>query len=258
MEVRFRGWLGALLLAVVAGADSAAATVAAGPVSPVALRIATERTPPSAMEVDGVITGRETDKIRELMARTATAYTIELVPWKRAYVMALTGANTCVYSTTRTPEREPLFKWVGATDYAEWQLWGRADAGLSLKTLEDARRLRIGTANGDARDEFLRRRGFSVESVSDDMLNLQKLLMRRIDLWAVSVRSGTRGPRGLSSTDQLVPLLSFQRAQVYLACNPSVPDALVARLNAAIAEMWRDGTMERFSRKYENWVAPRP
>jgi polar amino acid transport system substrate-binding protein len=234
-------------------AKPSAPAVSAAPA--VTLRIATERMPPSSMVVDGVIGGRETDKIRELMARTGTAYTLELLPWKRAYVGALTHDYACVYSTTRTPAREPLFKWVGATDYAEWQLWGRVDAGLSLKTLEDARRLRIGTANGDARDEFLRGRGFIVEPVNDDMLNVQKLLMRRIDLWAVSVRHGTRGPRGLTGSE-LAPLLSFHRVQVYLACNHSVPDALIERLNAAVAEMWRDGTMERIGRKYENWAPP--
>ncbi len=237
----------------IAAKQPATAVTAAMPA--VTLRIATERMPPSSMVVDGVITGRETDKIRELMARTGTAYTLELLPWKRAYVGALTREHACVYSTTRTPAREPLFKWVGATDYAEWQLWGRVDAGLSLKTLEDARKLRIGTAHGDARDEFLRARGFAVESVNDDMLNVQKLLMRRIDLWAVSVRNGTRGPRGLAGAE-VAPLLSFHRVQVYLACNHSVPDALVERLNAAVADMWRDGTMERIGRKYENWTPP--
>lgn len=252
-----RAALGIAILATanpaLAAKPSATAVTAATPA--VTLRIATERMPPSSMVVDGVITGRETDKIRELMARTGTAYTLELLPWKRAYVGALTHDYACVYSTTRTPEREPLFKWVGATDYAEWQLWGRVDAGLSLKTLEDARGLRIGTANGDARDAFLRARGFTVEPVNDDMSNAQKLLRRRIDLWAVSVRNGTKGPRGLTGAE-LAPLLSFHRVQVYLACNKSVPDALIERLNAAVADMWRDGTMERIGRKYEKWAPP--
>ena len=241
--------------ALAAAQAATAATAAPAAMPAITLRLATERMPPSSMVVDGVISGRETDKIRELMARTGTAYTLELLPWKRAYVNALTHDHACVYSTTRTPEREPLFKWVGATDFAEWQLWGRVDSGFTLKTLEDARKLRIGTANGDARDGFLRSRGFSVEPVNDDMLNVQKLLMRRIDLWAVSVRNGTKGPRALTGAEA-GPLLSFHRVQVYLACNSSVPDVLVERLNAAVAEMWRDGTMERISRKYEHWAPP--
>lgn len=277
MEIRLNPWTvlwlaGLTTSAALAGAAPAAVTPSAAaqaaaavppsaplPPSVVTLRIATERMPPSSMVVNGVITGRETDKIRELMQRTGTAYTLELLPWKRAYVTALTNEHACVYSTTRTPAREPLFKWVGATDFAEWQLWARADSGLVLKTLEDARTLRIGTVHGDARDEFLRSRNFIVESVNEDMLNAQKLMLHRIDLWAVSVRSGTRGPRGLpgsAGSDQLVPLLSFHRPQVYLACNPSVPDALIERLNAAIAGMWRGGTMERFSRNYEHWAPP--
>jgi polar amino acid transport system substrate-binding protein len=200
---------------------------------------------------NGVI-GRETDKIRELMARTGTEYTIDLLPWKRAYMMAQTQNQTCVYSTSRTPEREALFKWVGPTDEAEWQFWGRADHEFPLNTIEDARKLRIGTYIGDARDEYLRSRGFKVEPVSNDLVNPKKLLLKRIDLWAVGMRNGTAGPRQPEWADKVVPLLVFNRVKVYLACNPSVPDQLVERLNAALADMRRDGTMTRLEQKYEH------
>jgi hypothetical protein len=54
----------------------------------------------------------------------------------------------CIFSTARTPERDALFKWVGPTDEAEWVLLGRADHSFQLRSLEDARPLRIGTYNG--------------------------------------------------------------------------------------------------------------
>ena len=114
------------------------------------LTITTEHSPPASMQGQDGVTGRETDKIREMMARTRTDYKIDLLPWKRAYVMALNQPQTCVYSTSRTPERERLFKWVGPADEAEWQCWGRIDHEFPLKTMEDARKLRIGTYNGDA------------------------------------------------------------------------------------------------------------
>lgn len=208
------------------------------------------------MVVDGVVLGRETDKIREIMTRTATPYTITVVPWKRAYTNALLNPDMCVYSTTRTPERETLFKWVGPTDSAEWQLWARADSKRTLRGIEDARELRIGTSNGDARDGYLRSRGFRVEAVSDDMLNFRKLMLGRIDLWAVSVRAGTTGPRIAQWERNVKPLLVFHRAQVYLACNIAVPDKLINRLNIALAEARRDGTFENIERKYETWTAP--
>ena len=216
------------------------------------LSITTENAPPSSMLGENGVIGRETDKIRELMARTGTEYTIDLLPWKRAYMMAQTQNQTCVYSTSRTPEREALFKWVGPTDEAEWQFWGRADHEFPLNTIEDARKLRIGTYIGDARDEYLRSRGFKVEPVSNDLVNPKKLLLKRIDLWAVGMRNGTAGPRQPEWADKVVPLLVFNRVKVYLACNPSVPDQLVERLNAALADMRRDGTMTRLEQKYEH------
>jgi len=236
-------WLAALLLAGHAAVASP-------------LLITTESSAPAIMVEDGQVTGRETDKVREMMARTGTPFSIEVLPWKRAYTMALNQAQTCVYSTSRTPERDRLFKWVGPTDEAFWEFWGRADHDFPLRTLEDARKLRIGTYNGDARDEFLRSRGFHVEPVSNDLVNPQKLMMKRIDLWAVSRRaSAPLTHYGWSS--EVVPLLVFNRVKVYLACNPSVPDELVARLNAALDEMRRDGTMSRLEKKYEHWNEPK-
>ena len=216
------------------------------------LRITTEHSPPASMLENGVVIGRETDKVREMMARTNTAYSIEQLPWKRAFTLAQHEANTCVYSTSRTPDRDRLFKWVGPTDEADWELWGRADHSFPLRSLEDARGLRIGTSNGDARDEYLRSRGYKADPVSNDLINPHKLLMNRIDLWAVARRPASPLPR-YDWSDQIVPLLVFNRVKVYLACNPSVPDALIARLNATLEEMRRDGTMSRLEKKYEHW-----
>jgi polar amino acid transport system substrate-binding protein len=230
------------------------ASLVAGVAWSAPLIITTENSPPASMKTDEGIIGRETDKVREIMARTGTDYKLDLLPWKRAYTMALSQPQTCVFSTSRTPERDRLFKWVGPTDEAEWVFLGRPDHEFPLKTLEDARKLRIGTYNGDARDEYLRSRGFKVDPVSNDMVNPQKLLMNRIDLWAVGLRSGTQMTQ-YEWSDKVVPLLVFNRVKVYLACNPSVPDELIARLNAALDEMRRDGTMSRLERKYEHWGA---
>jgi polar amino acid transport system substrate-binding protein len=222
------------------------------------LTILTEHAPPTSMLADGSVVGSGSDKVREVMLRTGVAYTIELQPWKRAYTAALTRPDTCVFSTTRLPEREQLFKWIGPTDGAEWVLLGRADRHYALTTLDDARKLRIGTYNGDARDTFLRERGFNVDPVQDDMINPQKLLMGRIDLWAASLRRGSVLLAQNGWTDKIVPVLSLKRVDVYLACNRSVPDALVARMNVAVEAMNRDGTMKKIDRKYEGWQPSKP
>ena len=53
------------------------------------LYIATEYSPPTSMQSGDTVIGSATDKVREAMVRAGIPYTIELLPWKRAYAAAL-------------------------------------------------------------------------------------------------------------------------------------------------------------------------
>ncbi|KQQ87601.1 ABC transporter substrate-binding protein [Massilia sp. Leaf139] len=223
---------------------------------PAALYITTEAAAPSSMEDgEGRVVGISTDKVRAALARVGQPYTIELLPWKRAYAAARERPDACVYSTTRTPEREGLFKWVGPIDSAEWVLMARANRRFALRTLEDARPYRIGTYHGDARDQYLRSRGFKVDSAHNELTNPRKLLLGRIDLWAAALRAGSPVLQQNNWDGRIVPVLVFNRIDVFLACNRAVPDALIARLNGAFAALERDGTMGRIERAYDGWTA---
>ncbi len=223
------------------------------------LTLLTEQAPPTSMLKNGSdseVIGSATDKLREVMQRAGIAYTIHIQPWKRAYTAAQARPATCVFSTTRLPEREKLFKWIGPTDSADWVLMGRKDRRYRLTRLEDARHLLIGTYNGDARSNFLRERGFRVDAAQSEELNPRKLLQGRIDLWAVSTRRGSNMLAQNGWEGRIVPVLTFRRVDVYLACNLAVPDALVARMNATIVAMQRDGSMKKIEKKYAGWQAP--
>lgn len=244
-EIRWIQSVFALLVALIG--TSAQATT---------LRLTTEASPPFNMLEGDKIVGRSTDQVTEMMARAKVAVTMELLPWARAYNMALKEADTCVFTTTRTPEREALFKWIGPVGAAEWILYGNAERNLKLQNIEEARSLLIGTYNGDARDEYFRSRGFRVESVSDDLSNPRKLLLNRIDLWAASLVRGALLISQNGWTDKIVPVLSFHKVDLYLACNPSVPTLLIDRLNAVLEGMVRDGTTRALEKKYARWPVP--
>ena len=214
------------------------------------IEIVTESSPPSSMLEFGRVTGFATDKLRVVMERSGIDHTITLLPWKRALLMAQTQPNTCVYSTTRTPEREALFKWVGPTHENDWTLFGLAKRNFKLTTLEDARGLRIGAYNGDVRGDALTARGFEVDSVQDRVSNPRKLLVGRIDLWASGMRMGTSIVAENGWSGQIVPVLTFQRTELYLACNRGVPDRLVAKMNAALQAIKREGIAAAIERKY--------
>ncbi|HEY1043241.1 MAG TPA: transporter substrate-binding domain-containing protein [Telluria sp.] len=191
-------------------------------------------TQPHAASNSGLI-----GRMRDVATRAGVSYTIKQYPWKRAVATALAREDACVYATSRTPERESQFKWIGPLYERTWVLAGRAGQDYQVRTLEDARKYRIGTFLGDAGHEYLRSRGFNVDAAPDDSANAQKLLLGRIDLW-VSATSST-GPEFLSYYPHaIVPVLPFNTVGLYLACNKAVPDTLVARMNAAAAAMLRN------------------
>ncbi len=220
------------------------------------LHLTTEAAAPHSMQDGQRVIGIGADTVREIMTRAHIDHTIELLPWKRAYIAALEHDDTCVFSTSRTPEREARFKWIGPIGEADWVLMARADRKLHLDSLEDARKYRIGTYNGDARDQYLRTRGFDVDPAPSDVLNPRKLMADRIDLWAASFRHGSATLSHLGYGDKIVPVLVFNRIRVYLACNRGVPDALAARMNAAVASMEHDGTLQQILHRYDTTGTP--
>lgn len=226
--------------------------------APVTLHLATEASAPYSMREGDRVIGIGTDMVRAILERSGIAYTIDVLPWKRAYTEALERNDGCVYSTTRTPEREPLFKWIGPIGEADWVLMARADRKLNLQTLDDARPYRIGTYNGDARDVYLRVRGFHVDPAPNDMTNPRKLMLGRIDLWAASTRHSDATLARLGYAGKIVPVLVFNRIHIYLACNRAVPDDLVTRMNGALEAMERDGSTRAIQHRYDDWdMTPR-
>jgi polar amino acid transport system substrate-binding protein len=220
------------------------------------LYIATEEAAPSSMLVNGQIIGRNADKFNEVLRRSGIVHELDILPWKRAYTLLQSRPDMCVFTMSRTPEREKLFKWVGPTDEADWTFYGLADHAFPLASLEDARSLRIGTYNGDARDEFLRARGFRVDPAQNDMSNAQKLLLKRIDIWPIAMRSGAPPLAEPGWAGRIVPLYTFYRVGMYMACNLAVPDALIAQMNSKLDAIRRDGSYEKIDQKYMHWAPP--
>ncbi len=76
----------------------------------------TEQYPPYNLEEDNKLQGIAVDTLALMLQRAGSKQTredIEMLPWARGYKRVLSEPNTCLFSTTRTEERENLFKWVG-------------------------------------------------------------------------------------------------------------------------------------------------
>lgn len=223
------------------------------------LILTAEMTYPAVMEEKGRVTGHAAEKVHEIMRRSGIGYSMRIMPWKRAYVLALTQPQTCVFMTTRTAEREALFKWIGPISQADWVLYGRADRSYAIRTVEDARGLRIGAYNGDVRGEYLAARGYVVDFVQNDESNPKKLMLDRIDLWVNSTRSSRPLLAQLGLAGKIVPVVTFHQAKLYLACHLSVSEEVAGRLGQALKSMEADGTYKAIEHRFDDrYPSPGP
>ena len=79
-------------------------------------RIMTEHWVPYQFKENDTIRGISVDLLVDLLDRVGSRQgraDIEMVPWARGYRYAQKIKNAILFLTSRTPEREHLFKWVG-------------------------------------------------------------------------------------------------------------------------------------------------
>jgi len=216
-----------------------------------------ENFPPYNMASDGKnfarddkIEGIAADIVREMFKRADIAYSMTLrFPWERIYQQALTTPNHGVFVMARQPDREKLFKWVGPLGPDDWVLLARPDSTLTLEHLSDARGLRIGAYKGDAIAQHLGKEGLKPITALRDQDNARKLLDGGIDLWATGDPAGRYLARQVNIT-QLKTVLRFNGAQLYLALNVGVPDALVTKLQQALDRMREEGVVDQAFARY--------
>ena len=221
------------------------------------LVLLTENFPPYNMAKNGKnfaqdenINGIAVDIVREMFKRADITYSLTLrFPWERIYKLALEKPGYGVFVMARLPDREKLFKWVGPLGPDDWIMLAKADSKITLETLDDARKYKIGAYKGDAIAETLAKQGLNPIVVLRDQDNAKKLVNGQIDLWATGDPAGRYLARQEGVTG-LKTLLRFSSAELYLALNKDVPDEAVAKLQAALDQMRKDGVVEEIMARY--------
>ena len=82
-----------------------------------------------------------------------------------------------------------------------------------------------------------------------DQDNAKKLVSGQIDLWATGDPAGRYLARQ-DGVNGLKTVLRFNSAELYLALNKDVPQATVAKLQAALDQMRKDGVVDEIMGRY--------
>ena len=217
----------------------------------------TENFPPFNMAVDGKnfardegITGISADLVREMFKRAKIDYNLSLrFPWDRIYNLTLENANYGIFSTTRTPERESLFKWVGPLATSSWVVMAPQNSSITLGDVKALSKYRVGAYKNDAVSLFLEGQGLMPINALRDQENVAKLQSGQLDLWATTDPVG-RYLAKQAGVSTLKIVLRLREATLYLALNKDTPDEVVNRLQQALDAMRQEGVVDRISKHY--------
>jgi len=210
-------------------------------------------------DTDGDLQGIFPEVVRELIKRTGTPSGIEEISWKRGYSLAQTQHNTALIPTTRTAQREKLFKWLGPVQRIKWIFFKKRERILHIESLDDARKVRaIGTYGHDAREQYLKEQGFTnLHSTNHQVLNIRKLLDNRIDL-LVSTNLGIGDIMELAGHDvkEVEQAYTFKQVDLYIAFSPHTNPVLLKRWKQAFEDIKRDGTFAKIYRRFASDDSP--
>jgi len=217
IATRWLSCLGAMLLAV------------SLPVSAAPLVINTEDYPPfNYADSQGKILGTATKILRTALRSADIDAEFRLLPWARAYTAARLREQHCVYSTTRTAERETLFRWAGPLVVNEWAAFSLAERNIQARSMDQLAALRVGSFREDAVGNYVEAQGIKVLRARNERENLARLDAGLVDVVVTGKATGEylAGAQNLA----LQHLFTFYRAPLYLACHPSVSKQRMARL----------------------------
>ncbi|MFO7712936.1 substrate-binding periplasmic protein [Desulfosarcina sp.] len=223
------------------------------PIIPYPLELYTEDSPPSSYEENGRIRGLSADVVQEILRRIGQTQPVSLVPWARGFKVAQSNAGAAIFSTTRLPQREPHFHWVGPLYLQRWGFYRWKGSGIAVADLEAAKKVgRIGTYHQDAKMQYLKVSGFkNLVSTNKNITNLMHLQRGDIDLWVSSdFNIPHLAHQAGVSPDQLELAYAFHTVGNYIAFSKTTPLHVIRLWQAVLSEMKADGSYQGICRTY--------
>ena len=210
------------------------------------LRIITEDNPPyNFTDETGSITGQSTEIVKQIIAKTGSQAKIEIMSWTDGYGLAQKEAGTALYSTSRVPQREQLFKWVGPIGTADNWFYRKLGSDISIASLDDARKVKsIAVYKDDQNQLFLQGQGFTNLDISQDPSEcIKKLVSGKVDLWLAPAQGLDFVAYGAGiNPAEIEPVIFVHQNDWYIAFNKQTPDSTIQAWQKALEDLKKPGS----------------
>ena len=208
----------------------------------------TEEYPPFNYRDGKTPVGATVEQVEKIMSDIGVDYSIDVMPWARAYNQAQTTPMTCVFATAHNDARDKLFKWVQPLLIDRNILIKHIGSSVTATTLDEARHYVVGTWREDYTETTLRQANFTrIDIASDFRATLKKLMSDRIDLMPISEIYFDKLKKDGNAVEE-VAVLSAQ--PMGIACQKDFPDDLLKKMQTELDSLIANGTQRQIFLKY--------
>jgi len=236
---------------------------------PIQLLFVTEYLPPFQVQKENGVTGFATEVLKAASNYTPYQVQFEIYPWSRSYNLAQKKENTCIYSISRTVEREDKFQWTEIIAKTNAHFIGlRSNKNIKINKLEDAKNYITAVIKDDYTHQLLINNGFEEFKhfyLVNNPDSLLKLLIERKNIDLILVDSLTIPYRAKSSGYNPSLFTSFIKLNTkplnfYLACSNETPVEIIDNLSYSIEKIKATGEYQKITDKWldENTIQTAP
>ncbi|NNG02076.1 MAG: transporter substrate-binding domain-containing protein [Desulfobacteraceae bacterium] len=214
----------------------------------------TEQYPPFNFDDNGQIKGIGQDIMVEMMKKLGVSQPVKMMPWANAYQQTLNKPNTCLFSMTRTEERDPLFKWVGPLSSTTVALTAMKSKNIKITSLADVNNYKVGVVRADIGEQLLLNGGVNAENLdatAKTLINIKKLQAGRIDMisYEENVTKWEIKNNGFNP-DEFETVYILKEGELFYAFHKSTPDEIVRQFQKALDDLKADGTYQKILDQY--------
>ncbi|MFF7710621.1 transporter substrate-binding domain-containing protein [Pseudomonas sp. NPDC007930] len=208
------------------------------------------------------LTGMTTDIVQAIMALTGDHFETMVLPSMRSSQVLRNRPRVILYSMFRTPEREPLYKWVGPIVEEAIYPYQLASAAPPLNSLEQLLQApRVTTRQAGLIPDVLQAKGFTNldKSAAENQQLYLMLVAGRTGVIVGDTAAGvayyTRQLHIAPGTLRQVPV-ELYRSSLYIAFSRDSDDATVTAWANALQHLRDTGELARIQQRYQQPASP--